>query len=241
MVKAAQRGTLGDNLAADLIRLHQEKPEFNDNYLRKMIITNFGAGHETMASTLTSLMAMIGSHPDVQARLSHELQHTQHFDPSSHDQAHHTYLHAVIKESKRLHPVLAMSLPRTVPASGLSLHGHFFPAGTTVGCSPIALHRNKDICGTNPSAFDPDRWLGSSDRAIETARDMDIYNLSWGGGARSCPGRHLAEMIVWRICLAIFSNFNVHLTVPADDTMPVYFLSMMTGARARFIPVTQDR
>lgn len=203
-----------------------------------MIVTNFGAGHETMASTLTSLMAMLGSHKDVQARLSREIR-----DDSlqTQDQAPHSYLHAVIRESKRLHPVIAMSLPRRVPDDGLHLHGFFFPAGTTVGCSPVALHRNEDICGPDPSAFLPERWLGSGEAATSLSRDMDLYSLSWGGGARSCPGRHLAEMIVWRTCLAILENFDVDLTASADSTMPVYFLSMMTGARARFIPIVQHR
>lgn len=205
-----------------------------------MIITNFGAGHETMASTLTSLMAMIGSHKKVQSRLSGEIRNGQTYDPSSRDLKLHSYLHAVIRESKRLHPVIAMSLPRKVPSPGLHLDGFFLPAGTTVGCSPIALHRNEEICGSDPSAFLPDRWLGSGEAAMERARDMDMYSLSWGGGGRSCPGRNLAEMIVWRVCLALLENFDIDLTTTPDSTMPVYFLSMMTGVRARFIPIIQD-
>lgn len=104
-----------------------------------------------------------------------------------------------------------------------------------MGCSPVSLHRNQDICGPEPAAFKPDRWLDDEERV----KTMDMYSLSWGGGARSCPGRHLAEMIVWEVCLAIFREFDVEVTKKADDTMPVYFLSMMTGVRARFIPITQ--
>lgn len=233
-VKASQRGPAGDDLAGDLIRLHQEKPEFTEAYLRKMIITNFGAGHETMASTLTSLMAMLGTHKGVHARLTDEVRQQQDLHDTP-DQDQLPYLHAVIKESKRLHPVVAMSLPRTVPATGLDLDGYYFPAGTTVGCSPIALQRNEEICGPDPSAFNPDRWQDE-----ERARDMDMYSLSWGGGARSCPGRHLAEMIVWNICIALIAEFDIDVQVPTDDEMPTYFLSMMTGAKARFTPITRS-
>jgi cytochrome P450 len=226
-----------DDLAGDLIRLHQEKPEFTEAYLRKMIVTNFGAGHETMASTLTSLMAMIGTHRDVQGRLAEEVRQNHACPHNPLDQDHLSYLHAVLKESKRLHPVVAMSLPRSVPAAGLTLHGYFFAAGTTVGCSPIALQRNEEICGPGPSTFNPDRWQDE-----KRARDMEMYSLSWGGGARSCPGRHLAEMLVWNICIAIIAEFDIEVVkVPTEDEMPTYFLSMMTGVKARFIPVAKDQ
>lgn len=195
-----------------------------------MIMTNFGAGHETMASTLTSLMATIGSNSDVQARLVEEVQSfpDTHLFSSS---VRMPYMQAVIKESKRLHPVIAMSLPRRVPNSGLQLHGTFFPAGMTVGCSPIALHRNEDICGPEPDNFDPERWVDEV-----RAREMDVYSLGWGGGARSCPGRHLAEMIVWKVIATVFRHFDVEVDVPEGCKMPTYFLSMMTGVKVRFIP-----
>lgn len=232
-IKAALRSKeKHDDLAADLIRLHREKPDFTDSYLRKMIITNFGAGHETLASTLTSLVAMTGSHKQVHGRVTAEAR--REAGPLSYTRADGMpYISATIKESKRLHPVLSMSLPRTTPSPGLHLHGFFIPPGTTVGCNPIALHRNEDVCGPDPDAFDPGRWL----RGEHWAREMELFSLAWGGGARTCPGRHLAELIAWKVYTAIVSEFDVVATVPEDCSQPSYFLSIMTGVRARFIPV----
>ena len=194
-----------------------------------MAITNFGAGHETMASTLTSILALIGSHLHVQETLSREIQHASKEIPDK-----LAYLQATIKEAKRLRPVISMSLPRRVPSSGLHLHGHYFPPGTTVGCNPVALHRNPDICGgaSHPDLFDPDRWLGDG----AAARQMERFSLAWGGGARTCPGRHLAEMIVGRVVLRLMQGFEVEVDIPAEDEMPTFFLSMMTGVKARFLP-----
>ncbi|KAG9249767.1 cytochrome P450 [Emericellopsis atlantica] len=228
VMKQGQKDARTD-LAADLVQLHQDRPEFTEAYLRKMIMTNFGAGHETMASTLTSLMTALGEHPEVQQQLADELRQLNRYP--SYDQADKTpILHAVLKESRRLYPVVSMALPRVVPGSGARLHGYDIPAGTTVGCNPIALHRNPDVCGPDPATFEPSRWLGDEQRA----KTMDMYSLGWGGGARSCPGRHLAEMMVWKMAVVLLREFEICVQAPAEEEMPSYFLSIMTGVKARF-------
>lgn len=197
-----------------------------------MAMTNFGAGHETMASTLTSILATLGSHPTLQSLIANEVLSTP--DPSTYTTAaHHLPLtQALIKESRRLHPVISMSLPRSVPASGLHLHGYFFPPGTTVGCNPVALHRNKDIFGAAPDEFRLGRWL---DADGETLRNMERYNLGWGGGARTCPGRHLAELVVYKLVPALVKEFEIETVIPDDEDMNAYFLSIMMGVKVRFI------
>ncbi|CAI6094878.1 unnamed protein product [Clonostachys chloroleuca] len=238
-IKAFRRGEQGcQDLAEDLIQLHCDKPEFSDSYLRKMIITNFGAGHETMASTVISLITMLGLFPSVYARLAIELR--QHFGDGSASWASASslpYLQAVIKESQRLNPVVSMSPPRKVPSPGICLNGYYIPAGATLGCNPIALHRNEDICGPNPDLFDPERWLKDDGRA----KEIEMHSLSWGGGARTCPGRHLAEMMVWKIVAGIVMAFEIEVIVPPEGEMPAYFLSMMTGVKARLHPVDQGK
>lgn len=216
------------DILASLVEVHQSKSEFTFDYLKRMTMTNFGAGHETMASTLTSAMAVICSHPDVRSRVEDEVR--QAVSPSKYDAgACLKYTNASIKESQRLHPVLGMSLPRRVPEPGLNLHGHYFPPGTTVGCCPASLHRNPEIFGEDPESFRPERWLAGDVKAMER------LNLIWGGGSRTCPGRQLAELVVSKVVPALFEEFDVEVEVPAEETMPVYFMSMMSGVKARFI------
>jgi cytochrome P450 len=218
------------DLLVDLIQLHKDKPEFALDYLRRMAITNFGAGHETMCSALTCIMAMIGSHPDVQARIADEIVQTVH--PMRFENAVRLqYTQASIKEAQRLYPVIGMSLPRKVPAGGLDVHGRYFPAGTTVGCNPFALHRNSNIFGDDVGDFKPERWLDA-----EAAKAMERYNLTWGGAPRNCPGRHLAELIMYKAVPALIKEFRVEVTMPPEGSMRFYFLAMMTDVRVRFIP-----
>ncbi|SPJ85851.1 related to pisatin demethylase [Fusarium torulosum] len=219
------------DLLTDLIQLHRTKPEFAEIYLRKMAVTNFGAGHETMASTLTSILALLGSHGDIQARVSHEVletsDSTQYYTATRLPETQ-----SLIKEAKRLYPVISMSLPRKVPIGGLHLHGYYFPPSTTVGCNPVSLHRNTDIFGSDSDQLNPDRWLTADP---DTARNMERISLSWGGGSRTCPGRHLAELVVFKVIPALVKEFRIETTLPPEDQSRSYFLSMMTGVKARFI------
>ncbi|KOS23178.1 Pisatin demethylase [Escovopsis weberi] len=232
----AEHEARGD-LLDDLIQLHRDKPDFTENYLRKMAITNFGAGHDTMASTLTSVLAMIGRHADVQRRVAAEVRGLNDA-ASSENAANVPYTRAAIREAMRLHPVISMSLPRAAPDGGVLLHGHWIPGGTTMGCNPVALHRDQGIVGPDPDAYDPDRWL---DAGAQGHRTMERYSLNWGGGARTCPGRNLAEMIVYKAVPALLSRFDVEVSVPREDEMPSYFLSMMTGVKARFLPLGETQ
>ncbi|KAF4961677.1 hypothetical protein FGADI_40 [Fusarium gaditjirri] len=234
-VNAATKSKLNKDdrkdLLADLIQLHRTKPNFTELYLRKMAVTNFGAGHETMASTLTSIFALLGSNDDAQAQVSHEILGTSNSAKySTATRLLGTQL--LIKEAKRLYPVISMSLSRKVPSEGLHLHGYYFPPKTTVGCNPVALHRNPDIFGSDSDIFNPARWLTGDPDA---ARAMERVNLSWGGGSRSCPGRHLAELVVFKVVPALVKEFKIDVDLPPEDKNRSYFLSMLIGAKARFI------
>jgi len=224
------------DLLSDLIQLHKDKPVFNETYLRRLVITNFGAGHETTTSALTATIAMMASHPQSQKRAAEEMMHVAR--PVSFDAASNLeYMQACIKEAQRLYPVIGMALPRRVPAGGLRVHGHYFPPGTTVGCNPISLHQNVDIFGPDAEAFNPDRWL---DVALDT-KAMKRYNLTWGGGARTCPGRHLAELIMYKIVPTLIDEFDIAVDIPPERDMPFYFMAMMSGVKARFLPKDERR
>lgn len=219
---------------ADLIQLTEDRPEFNDKYLRRMAISNFGAGHETLTSALISALTMIGSHRVIQTRVTNEVRQSPS-DSLSYDEACQLHFtQASIKEAQRLHPVIGMSLPRRVPVGGMEVHGLAIPAGTTVGCNPVSLHRNPDIFGHDADIYRPERWLDE-----KTRKDLDRDNLIYGGGPRTCPGRYLAEMLVGKIVPTIFRHFDLEVVIPPEEEMPHYFMSMLTGVKARFIAVDQ--
>ncbi|KAK9436513.1 FAD/FMN-containing dehydrogenase [Metarhizium brunneum] len=239
-------GTPKDNrvdLLNDLIQLRNDRPEFNEVYLRKMAVTNFGAGHETVASTLTASVAMIASHNNVQKQVFLEQRTAEADDALVYASSNRfTYTKAAIREAMRLYPVVPMSLPRKTPPTGLHVNGLSVPPNTTVGCSAIALHRKEDIFGASPDLYDPGRWL-CAETVDETAaatsasvRMMDKYSLSWGGGSRSCPGRNLAELLVLKVIATLFRRFEVEVAIPPDADKEAYFLLVLSGVKVKFLP-----
>ncbi|KAK0732903.1 cytochrome P450 [Lasiosphaeria miniovina] len=227
------------DLLADLIQLHKDRPEFTETYLRRLAMTNFGAGHETMCSALTSAMAMIGSHRDAQQKAAAEVRDAVPGPTSYGTAVRLRYTQASIREAQRLYPVIGMSLSRTVPSGGMEAHGCYFPSGTTVGCNPVALHRNAEIFGPDATEYNPSRWLEDrQDRDVDQVRQMERYNLIWGGGSRACPGRHLAEMVLFKAVPSLLKAFDIRVThMPPDDDIQYYFMAMITGVKARFLPI----
>lgn len=220
------------DLAYELIQLHKEKPEFTEDYLKRMIMSNFGAGHETMTSTLISVFAMLGSHPDVQKSSASEIAttHVAECIISYADAVNLQYTQATIKEAQRLHPTIGMSLSRTVPATGLQVDGFYFPPGTTVGCNPVSLHRNPDIFGPDADDFVPERWLDP-----DRISDMNRHNLIFGGGSRTCPGQNLAELIIFKLVPTLIEHFEIQVEMPREEDIRYYFMAMLTGVRVKFI------
>jgi len=204
-----------------------------------MAATNFGAGHETMCSALTSIMAMVGSHAGVASRIREEVLSIPSLDAAyvSYDEALRLpYTISCIKEAQRLHPVIGMSLARKTPAEGLEVHGYRIPPDTTVGCNPIALHRNQEIFGSNADDYMPERWATEGEDV--SPRPLERYSLTWGGGARVCPGRHLAEMVLYKVVPSLIRRFDMELvTMPKEQEIRYYFMAMLTGVRVKFTPV----
>ena len=60
----------------------------------------------------------------------------------------------------------------------------FAPAGTRVVGDFYTLHRKESVYGPNTHIFDPDRW--------ENIQPNPWQEMSFGGGQRSCLGRHKA-------------------------------------------------
>ena len=99
-----------------------------------MCMTNYGAGVETIGSTVTALVNNIVTH-GCQERIYQELSSAREAGKLSNPpklremKDHLPYLSACLSESQRLHPIVGMPPLRTVPDGGCKLDGHFLPAG----------------------------------------------------------------------------------------------------------------
>ncbi|KAI0888437.1 cytochrome P450 [Annulohypoxylon maeteangense] len=225
----AEAEAAAPDMLSELLAATTTKPNWKVHYASTMASFNFVAGHETTTSIAASALSAISTSTGVQSRIQAELdEHNGDFDKCR-------YLQAAIKETLRIHPVTALALWRKVPAGApLRIHGYTFPPGTTVGVNVPAMQVNPTIFGADAAQFRPERWLESE----EAWRMLERVSLAWGGGAHTCPGRNLAELLLAKIVAGVLREFEVEVVERPDVGMMRSFtyVAIMTGVKVRFWP-----
>lgn len=128
------------------------------------------------------------------------------------------YLHACIQETFRMHPAIGLVLERLTPPQGIEIGGQFIPGGTVVGCNPWVIHFRRDVFGEDVEVFRPERWIASQDAgqdaAAEQARIKEMTNtlFHFGGGSRTCLGKHIALLEMYKLVPSFLRRFDVSLT-----------------------------
>jgi cytochrome P450 len=182
---------------------------------------NVFAGSDTTAIALRAITYFLCRHPDCMHRLVAEIDHADNQSFLSHPITYKEattllpYLDAVIKESIRLHPSIGLLMERHVPAEGLSISGHFIPAGTIVGINPWVTNRDTKIFAPEPELFNPDRWLTAPE---VQRRQMDtVFELNFGAGSRKCIGRNISWIEMMKVVPELLRRFRVDLTHPEQE------------------------
>jgi cytochrome P450 len=157
----------------------------SERQLRDEMMTLFLAGHETTANALTWTWYLLSEHPEADAKLAAELQHTLNGRmPTAADLADLPYTEMVIREAMRLYPP-APAFARE-PIENVMLGGYEVPKGSLVTIITYALHRDPRFF-EDPERFDPERFApGWVERIPRYAY------LPFGGGPRVCIGNGFA-------------------------------------------------
>ena len=157
------------------------------------------AGADTTSIAMTSVLYYLMRNPityqKLQAEIDAAFYDSRLSTPVTYNAAINLpYLKACINESMRLHPGVALAMPREVPANGATISGFYFPAGYRVGINPAVVQYNKDIFGPDAEEFNPDRWLQGDETLMERAM------IPFGGGSRTCIGKHVSILCIFLEC-----------------------------------------
>ncbi|KAI1776942.1 pisatin demethylase [Hypoxylon cercidicola] len=199
----------------------QKDPDFlTPERVLSLTTANMFAGSDTTAISLRAIFNFLLRNPRTLQRLLDELESDNGKLFSNEglvkwsDVRELPYLSAVIKESLRCHPAVGLPLERVVPPSGLEICGHYFPAGTIVGCSAWTVHRSEAVFGPDVSSFRPERWLEATE---EAQAQMNNVLFSFGAGSRTCVGRHISYLEMYKLIPAVLRRFEITLTRPEED------------------------
>jgi cytochrome P450 len=185
-----RRSGQGTDLFSELCRTRKEDGSLlTDQEIADHMSFLMMAAHDTLTSSLTSLVFLLGKHPEWQDKLRAEIQGLGL--PRGAALPYERLgelglLEMAFKEAMRIIPPV-VSMPRAAERD-FRFKGHYIPAGTSIAINTIFTHRMPEIW-PEPLKFDPLRF---SDAAVR-ARHKYAW-VPFGGGAHMCLGLHFAYM-----------------------------------------------
>ena len=116
-------------------------------------------------------------------------------EPTRNELKKMTYLNLIIKEVLRLYPSVPLNSRSALKTTTLPVGGGtdgkapiLVRKGEAVGYCVYAMHRRKDIYGSDAEEFRPERWEG------DALKDVGYAYLPFNGGPRVCLGQDFAVM-----------------------------------------------
>jgi cytochrome P450 len=203
---------LGDLLSMFMLARDEETGEqMDDAQLQDEVCTMMLAGHETTATLLSWVWAVLEQHPRVEARLHAELAEVLGGrPPTAEDVPRLNYTRMVVEETLRLYsPVYILS--RKVKEDDV-IGGYRITAGASVDFSPWLTHRHPEFW-EEPEAFRPERFSPE-----QVARRPRFAYFPFLGGPRQCIGNNFALMEAQLILASVAQRFQLRA---GTGSMPV--------------------
>jgi cytochrome P450 len=158
-----------------------------DAELRDQLVTLLLAGHETTAAALSWTLYELANRPDLQDQ-----------GYAAARDGDDRFLEALLKESMRLHPVIASTARKLTHDQVIG--GWELPAGTVVNTSILLAHQRPDSY--------PDTWAYRPSRFLENEVEPNTW-LPFGGGVRRCIGAGFSLMEGTVVLQEVLSRYRL--------------------------------
>lgn len=220
-LQAPSNNAAGIDLLSKFTQAQHDHPDFmTDTQVLTACVSMVFAGSETTAISLSSVFYFLLKHPRCYEKLMVELDESarngtivdrENGSVSWSESQKLPYLDAVIQESFRLHPAAGLILERIVPQPGIEICGRYIPGGTIVGCNAWVLHRRPEVFGLDVDTFRPERWIEASP---EKLKEMKATMFQFGAGVRTCIGKNISLLEVYKLVPSFLRRFEVELERP---------------------------
>ncbi|MFE2598783.1 cytochrome P450 [Streptomyces sp. NPDC059396] len=199
----------------------------DDLEIRDELVTILIGGIEGTAATLAWIFHELGRLPEAARRVREEAREVARSGLIRHqDLGRLEYTGRVVDEALRLKgvPFLMRRAVEPVEIDGVRL-----PAGTEVGFSLHALHRDPRLF-PDPERFDPDRWLPER----RHSRPRHAF-MPFGAGSRKCVGDVFARTEMITVAATVLARWDVR-------PVPGHSVREVTSAviRPNRLPVTVE-
>ncbi|KAI4277383.1 MAG: hypothetical protein LQ337_001824 [Flavoplaca oasis] len=196
---------------------------FHDGRVLAMAVSMAFAGSETTGISLAAVFYYLIKNPEKYSRLVQEIDDAAGLGliedrPSGliswAESQKLPYLDACIKEAFRLHPAAGLLLERVVPPNGAEICGEHIAGGTIVGCNAWVIQRRPEVFGEDVDVYWPERWLEVSK---EKRKEMDGMMLHFGMGTRTCIGKNISLLEMYKLVPTFLRRFEVFLANPGQE------------------------
>lgn len=112
------------------------------------------------------------------------------------------YLHAIIKETLRLHPPAPFLIPHQA-TQDVEVQGYIVPKNAQLLCNVWAIGRDPNVW-SDPETFKPERFL----EVEMDYRGKDFKLIPFGAGRRMCPGLNIAHRMLHIMLGSLIQKFD---------------------------------
>jgi len=199
----------------------EEKEQFLSTYLRDMVMMFMLAGRDTTACLLSWTFYMLATNPEVQAKLSAEIDQKLPglAEPSlkSVSASAMPYLNGVVWEALRLHPPVP-SDSKVCMTDDIMPNGARVPAGTVCIFLPYAMGRDPAVY-PEPLAVKPERWI-----PFTAPSPYEFPNFQ--AGPRICLGQDMA-IFEAKVCIVMLLQ-RFGFAMPPGEAEKVHYSNTLT-------------
>jgi cytochrome P450 len=203
----ARRAGNGTDIFTQLCQAKDDEGNtFTDQEIIDHMIFLWMAAHDTITSSVTTLVYELGRHRDWQEKLREEVKSLGlNDDRLPYEKMNDlTLTEYAFKEALRMNPPVPAVARETV--RDVEFGGHTIPKGTMIGISMVATHRDAGVWD-HPSTFDPMRFSPEGG-----ARERHRFAwIPFGGGAHMCLGLHFAYMQAKVIMTHLLPHYDIRL------------------------------
>ncbi|CAA7034527.1 unnamed protein product [Microthlaspi erraticum] len=198
----------------------------NDTFIRDVTFSLLLAGRDTTSSALTWFFWLLSKHPQVMAKIRHEIK--TKFDPTDLEKL--VYLHAALNESMRLYPPLPFNHKSPAKQDELP-SGHRVEPDSKIVICIYALGRMKSVWGEDALDFKPERWIAENGGF----RSEPSYKfMAFNAGPRTCLGKHLAFLQMKIVAVEIIRNYDFKVIEGLKiEAIPSIVLRMKNGLKVK--------
>ncbi|XP_058179328.1 geraniol 8-hydroxylase-like [Rhododendron vialii] len=204
-----------EDLLDTLLGIEESSHEIDRRHTEHLFLDLFVAGTDTTSNTLEWAMAELLHNPTILSKAREEMDQIigKGRPVEEVDLARLPYLHAIIKETFRLHPPTPLLLPRKAEED-VDLCGFRVPKGAQVLVNAWAIGRDPRTWD-NPKLFWPERFLGSD----VDVKGQDFELIPFGAGRRICPAVGLASRMLQLMLASLVHSFEWKLEdgIGAED------------------------